>query len=447
MDILIIGSGYVGLVTGTSFAEMGHKVICLDIDRDKIEKLKNKIIPIYEPGLKELVDRNVKAKRLFFTTNYEQGVKSSKVIFFAVPTPSKEDGSCNTSYIEAAAKEVSKHLNDYKVLVNKSTSPMGTSFTIEKIVKEELEKKNLKIDFDIVSNPEFLKEGTALLDCMKPDRIVIGAKSEKAFKIMHDIYSSFMMDKNKIIEMDILSAELTKYAANAMLATRISFMNELSKICKLYGADINSIRKGIGSDKRIGMSFLYAGIGFGGSCFPKDLKAICFLSKEKGHTPLLLEAVKTINDEQKRELANNIRKYFEKKGGIKGKTIAIWGVAFKPDTDDVRDAPSLTLIEELQSEGANLRLYDPIALENIKKFLKNLKNITLCKDEFDSVKGADGIALLTEWKQFRRVKFEMIKEKMQTKVFFDGRNQYTPCDMRKKGFDYIGIGVPDLVEN
>lgn len=446
MKILIVGTGYVGLVTGACFAEMGHQIICLDIDEEKIEKLKKGIIPIYEPGLEELVERNLKAKRITFTTNYSKSVKASDVFFIAVPTPSNDDGSCNTSFLEEAVKEISKHVEHYSVIVNKSTVPMGTAFLVKKILLEEFEKRKVSIPFDVVSNPEFLKEGNAIYDCMKPDRVVIGTDSLKASEIMREIYAPFMLNHDRLIEMDILSAEMTKYAANAMLATRISFMNELSQICKKIGANINHVRIGIGSDKRIGDSFLYAGAGFGGSCFPKDLRALAFAAKKVGYKPALLEAVEEINNYQKKELGKNIKKYFDKKGGLEGKTIAIWGLSFKPDTDDMREAPSLILIEELQKHGAHLRLFDPVSMKNAKKFIKDPTNITWCKDEFDACNEADAIALLTEWKQFRLVNFEPIINNMRNKVFFDGRNQYNPHVMKKKGFDYIGIGVPDLVD-
>lgn len=446
MIILMVGTGYVGLVTGACFAEMGHQVICLDIDEEKIERLKKGIIPIYEPGLENLVERNLKAKRLSFTTNYAKSVKAAEVCFICVPTPSNANGSCNISYLESAVKEIAKHLDHYIVIVNKSTVPMGSAFFVMDTIQKEHQKKNITVPFDVVSNPEFLKEGNAISDCMKPDRVVIGTNSLKALEIMREIYAPFMLNHDRIIEMDILSAEMTKYAANAMLATRISFMNELSQICKRIGANINHVRIGIGSDKRIGDSFLYAGAGFGGSCFPKDLRALSHAAQENGYNPLLLKAVDEVNNQQKKELAKSIRQYFEKKGGLKGKTIAIWGLSFKPDTDDMREAPSLILIEELQKHGAHLRLYDPVSMKNAKKYIKDPTNITWCKDEFDASKDSDGIALLTEWKQFRLVNFEPILNTMKNKVFFDGRNQYNPHTMKKKGFDYIGIGVPELVD-
>ncbi len=446
MDITIIGTGYVGLVTGSCFAEMGHVVTCLDIDEEKIQKLNKSIIPIYEPGLEELVKKNKKENRLFFTTNYKEAIEKSNVCFICVSTPSNEDGSCNTTYIESAALSIGKYLNDYKVIVSKSTAAIGTTFEIKKIISNELKKRKKIIDFDVVSNPEFLKEGSAVQDFFKPDRIVIGFENEKSASIMKEIYQSFTIKQNRLIFMDILSSEMTKYAANAMLATRISFMNEIAKICKNIGANINEVRKGIGSDSRIGYSFLYAGIGYGGSCFPKDIRALCHLAKKVNVKPALLQTVDEINNEQKKALAEDIISHFSKSGGLEGKTIAIWGLSFKPDTDDMREAPSLTLIELLLKKGAILRLYDPVAMHNAKKFFKNKKNIVWCKDEQHAAQGSDAIALLTEWKQFRLINFEPIKRKMKQAVFFDGRNQYHPLDMRKKGFKYIGIGVPDHID-
>jgi UDPglucose 6-dehydrogenase len=442
MNILVVGTGYVGLVSGACFAEMGHNVICLDIDSEKIKNLKNGKIPIYEPGLEEVVQRNIAAKRLEFTTEYKTGVENSTACFLALPTPSSEDGSADLSYIEMAAKEIALYMNDYKVIVNKSTVPVGSAFRVKEIIQKELSSQNKEIEFDVVSNPEFLKEGSAISDCLKPDRIVIGTDSQRAKKAMYEIYSAFTINHDCIIDMDILSSEMTKYAANAMLATRISFMNEISQICKRVGADVNNVRKGIGSDSRIGYSFLYAGIGYGGSCFPKDVKALIQTSKEVGYEPKLLNSVEEVNKHQKNELANTISKYFEKDGGVSNKTIAIWGLSFKPDTDDMREAPSLVIIKKLIEKGAKVKLFDPVAMENAKKMIDDHENITWCKDEFDAAHDADAIALLTEWKQFRLVNFSPIKKKMKQSVLFDGRNQYLEKEMKDKGFDYIGIGLP-----
>ena len=447
MHILIVGTGYVGLVTGACFAEMGHTVICLDIDENKIKNLQNGIIPIYEPGLEELVKRNVAQKRLSFTTDYEVGVTQSSVCFIGVPTPSKEDGSCNTSYVEAAATSIAAHMNEYKVVVNKSTVPVGPAALVKKKIQEKLAARGVVVPFDVVSNPEFLKEGAAIQDCLKPDRIVIGANSEQATQIMKEIYSAFTLNNDRIITMDVLSAEMTKYAANAMLATRISFMNEIADICKKVGANVNEVRKGIGSDSRIGYSFLYPGVGYGGSCFPKDIRALISIAKELEVNPAILEAVDEVNNRQKKLLGKKMINYFSSRGGVKGKTIAIWGLSFKPDTDDMREAPSLELIEQLLREGAVLRLFDPVANPIAKKILSSHTDITWCDSEMDAAEGSDGIALMTEWKQFRFVDLKPIKEKMKGSAFFDGRNQYKPGDMSHRGFDYICIGVPEVLQN
>ena len=441
MQITIIGTGYVGLVTGACFAEMGHSVLCLDIDPQKIHNLKLGIIPIFEPGLEELVKRNLQGGRLRFTTSYEEAIQFGVACFLAVPTPSQENGACDISYIEAAARECARHITEYRIIVNKSTVPVGTAFRVKQIVQEELGEK--KIPFDVISNPEFLKEGAAVHDCLKPDRIIIGGESARAIDLMRELYSAFMISHDKILIMDILSAEMTKYAANAMLATRISFMNEIAEICKKVGANINEVRKGIGSDSRIGYSFLYPGIGYGGSCFPKDIRALIATAKNCGTDPKLLTAVDEVNERQKRVLSQKVLNYFGPLGGLRGKTIAVWGLSFKPDTDDMREAPSLVFIKELIEAGASLRLFDPVAMPNAQKLLNHLPNITFCKDELDAVRDADAVALLTEWKQFRFVDFSPIRKEMKGFVFFDGRNQYKPLEMRTKGFDYIAIGIPD----
>ena len=443
MLILMVGTGYVGLVTGACFAEMGHTVICLDIDSEKIAKLQQGVIPIYEPGLEEMVKRNLQQKRLQFTTDYASAVGSSDICFLALPTPSQEDGSCDVSYIVAAARQVASHMQKPMIIVNKSTVPVGTAALVASVVKEELDKRGLEIPFDVVSNPEFLKEGAAVQDCLKPDRIIIGANNPRAAMVLKEIYSAYVMNHDKIIIMDTLSAEMTKYAANAMLATRISFMNEIAEICKKVGANVNEVRKGIGSDNRIGYSFLYPGIGYGGSCFPKDIRALISTAHQAGIKPKLLQAVDDVNNEQKKTLSRTIARYFHKKGGVQGKIIAVWGLSFKPDTDDMREAPSLTFISDLIQQGATLRLFDPVAMPNARKFIPNHPSIVWCQNEFEAAKGADGIALLTEWKQFRLVDFKPIRDQMKGMAIFDGRNQYKPLEMKNKGFDYIGIGVPD----
>lgn len=445
MRILVIGTGYVGLVTGASFAEMGHNVTCLDIDKDKIAALNLGIVPFYEPGLEELVKRNSKAERLLFTNSYEACTENAQVIFLALPSPSNPDGSCNTAFLENAVMEISRCLKGHVTVINKSTAPAGTCFRLQILLEQALKAQKNPATFDMVSNPEFLKEGSAVQDFMKPDRIIIGGETQKAIETVKEIYAPFNLNHERVVEMDILSAEMTKYAANAMLATRISFMNEISAICKKVGANINLVRKGIGSDSRIGYSFLYAGIGYGGSCFPKDVRALCDIAKKNGVEPHLLKAVEEVNQHQKKLLVQNIDQYFSLRGGINGKTIAVWGLSFKPDTDDVREAPSLTIIPELLKRGAILKLYDPVAAENAKKSLAPHQNLHFCQSEEETVKDADAIALLTEWKQFRIVDFKQILKKMRSKVIFDGRNQYKPGEVNKLGYHYIGIGQPDVI--
>ncbi|MGB7978670.1 MAG: UDP-glucose/GDP-mannose dehydrogenase family protein [Chlamydiales bacterium] len=443
MQILMVGTGYVGLVTGACFAEMGHTVTCLDIDAEKIQLLEQGMIPIYEPGLEEIVKRNVKQRRLFFTTDYAKGVASASVCFIAVPTPSREDGSCDTRFVEAAAKQIAEHMNGYKIIVNKSTVPVGTAHRVAAAIREV----NPDLLFDVVSNPEFLKEGAAVQDCLKPDRIIIGSDQPKPAEILREIYAPFTINHERIMLMDTLSAEMTKYAANAMLAARISFMNEIADICKRVGANVNEVRKGIGSDSRIGYSFLYPGVGYGGSCFPKDIRALIAIARAIGAEPLLLEAADAVNNRQKKYLSQMMNRYFSKKGGLQGKTIGIWGLAFKPDTDDMREAPALSLIDDLLKQGAKLRVFDPVAMPNAKKILEGVPNIEWCADEFDAAQGADAIALITEWKQFRLVDFKPVRDKMRGLAFFDGRNQYKPLDMKSKGFDYMSIGVPDVLND
>lgn len=444
--ILVVGTGYVGLVTGACLAKMGHKVICLDIDEDKIKNLNCGKVTIFEPGLEEIV-KKTQGKNLFFTNNYAEAVKNSEVCFLALPTPSQKNGSCDLSYLFSAVSEITKYMSNYILFVNKSTVPVGTGDRVKKLIIKKLKERKTKIDFDVISNPEFLKEGNAIEDCMNPDRIVIGSDSERGFNLLKQIYAPLQLEEGKIIEMDILSAEMTKYAANAMLATRISFMNELAQICKRKGANINNVRLGIGSDNRIGKSFLFPGIGYGGSCFPKDIRALIHMAKNCGYTPKLIQAVETINLAQKQELIHNLNRYFAKKGGLNGKTIAIWGLSFKPNTDDMREAPSLTLIQELQKLGVNLRLFDPIAMKNAKQVISDHTNLTWCSNELEATNNADAIALLTEWNHFKIMDFKPIIKKMKNAAFFDGRNLYKAHEMKAHGFDYIGIGVPEIVKD
>ena len=440
MNLLVVGTGYVGLVTGTCFAEMGHNVICLDIDEKKISNLKNGTIPIYEPGLEDLVNRNVKANRLRFTTDYEEGVVASLICFIAVATPQGEDGAADLQYVKSAVAEVARHMDDYRVIVNKSTVPVGTGSEVGRVMQEVFDERNVNIEFDVVSNPEFLKEGDAISDFMKPDRVVIGVDNERVAVIMRELYSSFMISRDRLIIMDVTSAEMTKYASNAMLASRISFMNELSGVCERVGADISKVRVGVGTDERIGMSFLYPGVGYGGSCFPKDVRALrATAAVEKYDTPLL-DAIDIVNDKQKQVLGDKIIAYFIDKGGISSKTVGIWGLSFKPNTDDMREAPSLVLIKQLLDAGAKLRLYDPVAMDNAKKLVIDSWQIEWCSSEVDVATGADAIAQMTEWKQFRFLNFANILAKMSGIAFFDGRNQHVTQKLAQKGFDYISIG-------
>jgi UDPglucose 6-dehydrogenase len=439
MKILIVGAGYVGLVSGACFAEMGHHVICLDIDEEKIHNLKNGVIPIFEPGLEEVVKRNLNAGRLEFSVDYAYGVTTSLICFIAVPTPSNPDGSANITYVTEAARQIAENMNEYKIIVNKSTVPIGAAKQVSQWIEETLRSRRAIIEYDVVSNPEFLKEGDAVNDFMKPDRIVIGTDHPRVAALMQELYAPFNLNHERILIMDTLSAEMTKYASNAMLACRISFMNEIAGLCELVGADISKVRRGIGSDKRIGYAFLYAGVGYGGSCFPKDVKALKATANRLDYDTKLLDAIEDVNVRQKKVIGDKILDYF---GDVQGKMIAIWGLSFKPGTDDMREAPSLILIRTLLEQGAFLKLYDPIAMKKAKTILKKSPQILWCKDEFEAAEGADAIALITEWKQFRFVDFERIKASMKGKAFFYGRNQYHPEEMACKGFDYFGIGQP-----
>ncbi len=433
MQIAIVGTGYVGLVSGACMAENGHDVICIDIDENKINSLLSGKIPIFEPGLEEIVKRNAAAGRLHFTTDYNRS-KGASAFFIAVPTPSRSDGSCDISYVEEAARQIATILQGYAVIVNKSTVPVGTAERVKEIIQEKTDA------FDVVSNPEFLKEGAAIQDCLFPDRIVIGSSSEKATAILKEIYAGYL---GKLLVMDPISAEMTKYAANAMLALRISFMNEIADICKKKGANVNEVRVGIGMDPRIGLHFLFPGVGYGGSCFPKDVRALIAMAKDAGSDPLLLQAVETINERQKKLLPKLIQSYFATRGHLLGKTIAIWGLSFKPNTDDMRDAPSLDVIDALVKEGALLRLFDPVAMENAKKIIGNSPQITWCESVMGTTMGAHAVALITEWKEFSLVDFDQIKKTMSGLALFDGRNQFNSLLMKKHGFDYIPIGAPD----
>lgn len=437
MKIAVVGTGYVGLVTGTCFAEVGINVTCIDIDAKKIENLKKGILPIYEPGLEEMVTRNVEAGRLHFSTSLAESIKGCDVAFIAVGTPPGEDGSADLKYVLGVATEIGQHMDTYTVVVTKSTVPVGTAPKVNQAVQEALAKRNVSIEYDVASNPEFLKEGAAVDDFLKPDRIVVGVSSKRAEDIMRKLYKPFLLNGHPIIFMDIPSAEMTKYAANAMLATKISFMNDVANLCEIMGADVNMVRKGIGSDPRIGNKFIYPGIGYGGSCFPKDVKALIKTAQENGHAMRILQAVEDVNDDQKMVLFHKISKHF--KGNLKGKTFALWGLSFKPKTDDMREAPSLVLIESLLKAGANVKAFDPVAMHEAKKIVG--EQITYCKDQYDTLIDADALVIATEWPEFRSPNFNVIAKLMPAKTIFDGRNIYDLEEMAELGFTYHCIGI------
>ena len=435
MRITVVGTGYVGLVTGTCFAETGIEVTCVDNNEEKITKLKNKQITIYEPGLEPMFDRNIREGRLEFTTDLAAGIEGANIIFLALPTPPGEDGSADLKYVLEVAGQLGPLLKQYCVIVDKSTVPVGTA---EK-VREKI-AANCKVEFDVVSNPEFLREGVAVDDFMKPDRVVVGTRSERARKIMHDLYTPLVRQGNPIIFMDERSAELTKYAANSFLATKITFMNEIANLCELLGADVDEVRKGIGTDSRIGKRFLFAGIGYGGSCFPKDVQALAKSAEETQYDFRILSSVMEVNQNQKVKLINKIDKHFN--SNLKGKTMAIWGLAFKPYTDDIREAPSLYNIERLLSLGATVRAYDPEAMDNVKNLFGD--KIKLCEDEYEALDGADALLIVTEWPVFRTPDFSKMAAKMKNKIIFDGRNLYEPDSMKDIGFTYISIGRKEV---
>ena len=438
MKLAVIGTGYVGLVTGTCFADMGNDVHCIDIEDKKIQDLKNGMLPIFEPGLEELVRRNYAEGRLRFTTDLKEAISGALIAFIAVGTPSDEDGSADLQHVISAARDIGRCLEQYIIIVDKSTVPVGTAEKVRKAVREELVKRGRSdIDFDVVSNPEFLKEGDAVEDFIRPDRVIIGTDNVRTGELMRELYSDFVRKGDRVIIMDIPSAELTKYAANAMLATRISFMNELAHLCAVTGADIESVRKGIGSDSRIGNAFLYAGIGYGGSCFPKDVKALIYTMKDYGFEPRVLSAVQEVNILQRQYFIDMVVRHMGE--NQHGKVFAVWGLAFKPQTDDMREAPSISIINALRNRGASFRAYDPIAVENARKTLGDA-NIEYFKNNYEALKDADALLLLTEWHQFRKPDFDKIISLMRSPVIFDGRNQYEPSKIKELGFTYYCIG-------
>ncbi|MBI1225415.1 MAG: nucleotide sugar dehydrogenase [Bacteroidetes bacterium] len=432
MNIAVVGTGYVGLVTGTCFAETGNQVICVDIDENKVKRMQNGEIPIYEPGLDVIFDRNTKQGRLTFTTNLAEGIKDAEVIFLALPTPPGEDGSADLKYILGVAKDLSKIITDYKVIIDKSTVPVGTAEKVHAILAEGLSKDL----FDVVSNPEFLREGVAVEDFMKPDRVVIGTQSDRARKVMKNLYEPFVRQGNPIYFMDERSAEMTKYAANSYLATRISFMNEIANLCEKLGANVDAVRVGMGSDSRIGKRFLFPGVGYGGSCFPKDVQALAKTAQENSYDFKILEAVMGVNTLQKHRLTEKIKAYFN--NDLKGKTIALWGLAFKPNTDDIREAPALYLIDDLIAAGATVKAFDPEAMSNVKAQYNG--QVNMAADQYEALIGADALAIVTEWSVFRTPSYEVMKQLLKQPVIFDGRNLYDVEAMQDKGFYYDSIG-------
>ena len=437
MKITVVGCGYVGLVTAACFSEMGNEVICVDVDETKIQKLNTGILPIYEPGLKEIVVHNSQ-KNLFFTTNLESAITASEIIFIAVGTPMGDDGNADVSFVYQVAKDIGRNISSYKIVVSKSTVPVGTTNKVKAIIQAEIDKRNLNIEFDLVSNPEFLKEGAAINDFMKPDRVVIGAEKKEVFDTMKQLYSPFFRTRDRFITMDIHSAEMTKYAANAMLATKISFINEIANICEKVGADVNEVRKGIGSDKRIGYDFIYPGIGYGGTCFPKDIAALIQLGKTNGYDPKLISSVNEVNNNQKQLfLAKILNRFGEDLSGV---TFAIWGLSFKPETDDMREAPSVYLIKELIKRGASINAYDPKAMKEAKEVYLKGYSVLFNQEKYAALENANALILLTEWKEFRSPDFSRIKSQLKEPVVFDGRNQYNSFDLEKSDFEYYQIG-------
>ena len=438
MKLAVVGTGYVGLVTGTCFAEMGNQVICVDNDKSKIDLLNNGGIPIWEPGLEEMVVSNHKEGRLTFTTDIASAVKASDICFIAVGTPPDEDGSADLQYVLAVATDIATHMNGHKIIIDKSTVPIGTADKVRARVQKVLDERAVDYTFDVVSNPEFLKEGDAISDSMKPDRVVVGTDNPKCAEIMHELYKPFARSREKVIIMSIRSAEMTKYAANSMLATKISFMNDIARLCELVGADVSDVRHGIGSDSRIGYQFIYPGAGYGGSCFPKDVKALIKIAEKEGMDARVLRAVEDVNDDQKRLMAEKVIKRFG--NDLSDKTIAIWGLSFKPKTDDMREAPSRVIIGMLKEAGAKIVAYDPVAMEEAQRIFGDDPQITYAEGNYEALKDADALVLVTEWNQFRNPDFNAIKDRLKNPIIFDGRNQYNPNEMKELGFEYISIG-------
>jgi len=442
MNLCIVGTGYVGLVSAACFAETGNTVTCVDKNPKVVETLKQGRIHIYEPGLEDMVQRNYKEGRLRFTTSLEEGLEDALLVFITVGTPCRDDGSCDLGFVHQVAREVGQHINGYKIVVDKSTVPVGTADDVKAIIQQELDKRGVTFEFDVVSNPEFLKEGDAVSDFMKPDRVIVGTDNVRTAELLKALYSPYARSREKLMVMSVRSAEMTKYAANCMLATKISFINEVANICERVGADVRDVRMGIGSDHRIGYNFIYPGVGYGGSCFPKDVKALIHTAKESGYEPQLLSAVDEVNDRQKLMLARKILTYFQAKGGVEGKTLALWGLAFKANTDDVREAASIKIIRDLASRGMKVRAFDPVAGSRAAEQLQDLENVTVVDEQYAALEGADGLAVVTEWNQFRSPDFDRIQKLLAQPVVFDGRNLYAPALMQDMGFVYFCVGRP-----
>lgn len=438
MKVTVFGIGYVGLVQATVLAEVGHDVMCVDIDEAKVANLKNGIIPIFEPGLAPLVKENYQAGRLIFTTDAKQGIAHGEIQFIAVGTPPDEDGSADLKYVTAVARTIAEHMTSYKVIIDKSTVPVGTADRVQQVISETLKQRKADISFDVVSNPEFLKEGAAVSDCMKPERIIIGTNNDHVLDLMRELYAPFNRNHDRMVIMDIRSAELTKYAANCMLATKISFMNEMSNLAELLGADIEKVRQGIGSDSRIGYHFIYPGCGYGGSCFPKDVQALIRTAEHIGYQPTLLQAVESVNEKQKHKLFSFVQRHFN--GDLEGRTFALWGLSFKPNTDDMRESSSRVLMESLWQAGAKVRAFDPEAMEEARRIYGERSDLTLVTTKESALQGADALIICTEWQNFRAPDFDLIKSELKHAAVFDGRNLYEPERMAQRGFTYYGIG-------
>ncbi len=440
MNVCIVGTGYVGLVSAACFAEMGNNVFCVDVNPKVVETLESGKVHIYEPGLEDLVKRNTTEGRLRFTTDLAEGMLHAKVVFITVGTPCADDGSCDLSFVDAVAREIGQRMTESKIVVDKSTVPVGTADRVRGIIAGELEKRGETIHFDVVSNPEFLKEGDAVSDFMKPDRVVVGTSDEESATVLRALYSPFARSREKLIVMGVRSAEMTKYAANCMLATKISFINEVANICERVGANVSEVRAGIGSDSRIGYSFIYPGVGYGGSCFPKDVKALIGTAKEHGYDAKLIRSVDEVNDIQKRVLAEKVKAYFEPQGGVAGRTLAVWGIAFKANTDDIREASAIEVIKDLTGLGMKVKAFDPVANERAREEVGGIENLEIMDSQYDVLEGADALAVVTDWNQFRDPDFAKIKELLKAPIIFDGRNLYVPERMGEAGFAYFSIG-------